>query len=504
MSIGKKIIDKVRQGGFLSFEMTSDPSFLSFLEQIANEQKVSWIDEIEEDTGVWHDGDTALLPEDINDIVKQLLARSSFSDKVKITSKQFADITHKRNIPGIEPRITRVVDNNAIRFYPEIPEFNYIINNILDVSSPNYQLMVEKVLIPYFEFLEKSECSLGKNLPHNVPENVKQGMMLVLKKASKANPIEGLNIEAMAEYTLYNILSLSNSIEMRKVLEDVKNRENGLLPYEKNGFFKNIAKKLGIGKNGKAQKNAIESVFSDVIAKNSNPTKNLECILNGISAQIYMNTIDSKDSITPQNIEDKLQAAFRMYTEHERGDDTFSVDENGYRTIDLGIGGRDILLHKDGDNISNAMQNLCSKIAGTMQLSSQMDEREYIKEVAKIHFRYIMIHPFRDSNGRIGRNIINMMLDEIDRNFVLTKSQKQDYMRVMEEMRQNICDSMGKENYLNSISNNGMEASDVYETFYCEKLADIIEGCNTVKKTQERPSYRSITKDKNKEVSMER
>jgi Fic family protein len=99
-----------------------------------------------------------------------------------------------------------------------------------------------------------------------------------------------------------------------------------------------------------------------------------------------------------------------------------------------------------------------------------------------MHFRYIMIHPFRDSNGRIGRNIINMMLSRIGRNFVIPKSKKKEYISAMEEMRQGVYGEMGQEEYLRALSDEPLKLGEC-EIKYCERLAGIIEASNTLQRT---------------------
>lgn len=480
MSIGKNIVDKVKLGGLLPVEIDIDPNIKNFLEQIANEQKVSWAAWIEEDAGVWHQGDTNLLPEDVVSIVKQLLGCPQSTDKLQITSRQFANMEKKREIPGIAPKINRFVDqNNVIRFYSELPELDYINNIVLNKDSEVYRLMQEKVLIPYFKILEKSNLLEGNNLPHNVPDSIKSAMISVFKFAGKNNSLEGLDLNAMVDYTLYNVLNLTNSVEMRQVLK--VNSGDKISTYQKPNIFQKIMSRLGIDKKDPIQKEGIEASFESLIEKNGCSRRNLECILNGISAQIYMNTIDSKDNINAKAVEDRIQMAYRAYTEHEKGDKTFEVDDNGYRTVNVGIGGKDILLHIEGGNISRAMKQLSGEIADVMKQANTMKEEEYIKEVAKLHFRYIMVHPFRDSNGRIGRNIINMMLGEVGRNFVLTKNEKKQYIDAMEEMRSGICSEVGKENYLGALSRGNVDYLNRCEEKHCESLADIISKSNTIK-----------------------
>ena len=66
--------------------------------------------------------------------------------------------------------------------------------------------------------------------------------------------------------------------------------------------------------------------------------------------------------------------------------------------------------------------------------------------------KFSRFHPFRDSNGRIGRNLINMMLSPIGRNFVMPKNLKSNYLEAMENMRQGVYGEMGQSGYLLALS----------------------------------------------------
>ena len=79
-----------------------------------------------------------------------------------------------------------------------------------------------------------------------------------------------------------------------------------------------------------------------------------------------------------------------------------------------------------------------------------MSEEEYIKKVGMLHFRYISIHPFRDSNGRTSRNLINMLLAPKEKILIIDRKDKKEYLSKMNEMR----NKLPLQTYLESLSTN--------------------------------------------------
>ncbi len=468
MSIGNQIIERIRQGGFSPLELEYNPALKSLIEQILNEQKISWEQDFsngdpeweEWESTLYHEAETGLLPRDIEDVIKQLLGETS---EFKMSEMHFSRVNKERAIPGMSPTIKRFLgDDGIIHFYPQFSEFDYIYNQILDPNFSSYQSMIDKVLVPYIDFLETTDIDNGQNLPFEVPENIREGMAEVFEEVGEQNSTDGLNKDGMIDYTLYNVLQLANSVEMRGVLNKVRNarvRNGGAMTPEQ-------------------ERDVVEEIFAMVISKHDKPMPKLECILNGISGQLYMNTLEQKD-MGHTGITDKVKNAFKLYTMHERGDQTFETDEHGYRTVDVGLGKRDVLLRRFGDNISRAMDNLGVEVSTIMENADKIPEEEYLKHVARLHFRYITIHPFRDSNGRIGRNLINMMLGQIGRNFVMPKDVKSNYLAAMENMRQGVYGEMGQFDYLLALSDYPQKLLPI-ESKYCEGLAQIIEKSNTL------------------------
>lgn len=55
------------------------------------------------------------------------------------------------------------------------------------------------------------------------------------------------------------------------------------------------------------------------------------------------------------------------------------------------------------------MQKLSKDIQELIEGVDSMTQDEYLKRAVQLQYRFIRIHPFRDSNGRTSRALLNMM-----------------------------------------------------------------------------------------------
>jgi len=59
--------------------------------------------------------------------------------------------------------------------------------------------------------------------------------------------------------------------------------------------------------------------------------------------------------------------------------------------------------------IPKLMTTLNSKFLTVYTPCDQMNEDELIEALAKVHIEYILVHPFREGNGRLSRLLTNIM-----------------------------------------------------------------------------------------------
>lgn len=390
ISIGKYIIEKIKRDGFTRDEIANNDVLKAFILQILNEQKISHFkrkqdsyefedvsssDEFVE--SLWVEGEnTYLLPSDMIEIITQLLGKNPI---IKISSQHMASINKNRAIPGMSPTVKRVVhEDDSISFGVVFPEFEYIDNYLLDQTSPIYSSLVTKVLVPYMKILKMNDCRVGTF----VPPEIENGMLEIFEEVNKIAPIGELDKKAMVDYTLYNILNLANPDVMKRILEEIQ-----------------VA-----GVSGDIEPLAVGNAFEKIMTMNRNPKKELEGLLNGVAGQIQMNDYD-ETILDSKVLERKLKTAYFLYNGHERNKKGYQLSEiDGYREKNVGIGRgpnqKDILLHRNGDNLGLAMAKLCRDVTRVMKRANDpsVSHEEYMRYIAVLHFRFISIHPFPDCN----------------------------------------------------------------------------------------------------------
>lgn len=390
------------------------------------------------------------MQDDLREIIKSL-----FSSNPKLTSSQISKVLGQKKVNGLVLNINRTISNDGIvKFSYDFPELNFIEKNIIDGNNKIQNKISKKILKPYYKYLKKSQSSINK-VPGGlqVPKKLKER----LEKIISSNIPEGMDGKVVSEYYLSNILKLDDN-ELQKALIQSK----ALQVYSKNNIFKNNRDEF------ENALNMINTSSRNNFYECNESLSKLNTILSDVSAEVYMSSIDLKGK-NPKEIEEILQKGYYLYNEQKLNDMTYKVDEDGYRTVNVGLGKKDVLLHKNGNNIKESMGYLCKSIVNLFEKEQNLSDEEYIKKAGMLHFRYISIHPFRDSNGRTGRNLVNMLLAQRDKMFMIDRKDKSEYLAKMNEMRAKI----PLKKYLNSLSSNP-EICENYEENACGELTTFL------------------------------
>ena len=392
-------------------------------------------------------GNNMLVPEELREIIEQLL-----SEQPKINSKQIARFFRQREINGLNVDINRTVtEDGIIKFDATFPELYYMALNVVENTKMQKKIQ-DKVLKPFLKYIKKHSRQITdqESTPLEIPIETINEMRKILKN----NPPRGMDEQTIAEYYIYNILNLGDiNIQRNAISQNTMQLE----PSGINLFTRRRLELQNLIRIANIQtRQNINNSYSSL--------NQLTSVLFGISSQLYMNSQTLEDK-SPEQIEEILKKSYFLYTRAEANDFTYNVDENGYRTVDVGLGDQDVLLHRDGNNIKKAMVNLTTSMKELVSEAETISEDEYLKRVAMLHFRYISIHPFRDSNGRIGRNIVNMLLKPKGKMFIVDRADKNEYLKKMNEMRKKIPLNY----YLYCLSENPSEC-EKYEAKSCEEL----------------------------------
>lgn len=450
MNIGKRVTDEMKKDGLSQMELDNDIRINNLIEIIANELKSSYIDGDgpEWETKLLVQGENPLLQDDIKKIMKQI-----FSKNPKLSNESLSKFLKQRNVPNLKFNVLKdVSEKDIVRFDFDFPELDYIKSNLVNGDEKIQKKVYKKVIKPFYKYLKNSNKK-NSNKPVEIPKKAIKNM----EKIIESNMPNQMNSQAVSEYYIYNILGLG-TMELQESLLNQK----CLQLYSKSRLanYRDEMDNVKVMVGNQSRENVFETYRG---------IDEFKSLLSKITAELYMNTISLKDK-SPKGIEDILKKGYELYTEKDRKDRTYNTDEDGYRTVNVGFGNRDVLLHKNGDNIKKSMINLTTSIAELIKEEPNISEDEYLKRAGMLHFRYISIHPFRDSNGRTGRNMLNMLLAEKDRFLLINRKDKMDYLNAMNEMRSNI----PLKEYLNDLSENPKEC-EKYEEIYCDKLTGFLK-----------------------------
>jgi cell filamentation protein len=98
-----------------------------------------------------------------------------------------------------------------------------------------------------------------------------------------------------------------------------------------------------------------------------------------------------------------------------------------YRTVNMGKGEFQFAA---AHLIPRLMQTFNDRFLAIYTPCNQMHESELVEAIAKIHIEFILVHPFREGNGRLSRLLANMMSLQADLpmlDFSYVDNNKNDY-----------------------------------------------------------------------------
>ena len=414
----KDLLTKLKQGkGSATIFGSSyyDEETQKIIEVITNENKAA----IVEKDGAIKKYESDIYISDVRGIIEQLL-----TDKNSIRNSLVCKLTRVpgRNIPGIMEEIVVVKKVNE-RGIPYIDIEKPLPDNYHEIISGqiNRDELERQVIKPYIARVCKDDKRLSKRHfisrifnPLNRREVTEPELINRLENYLRANTdLPEKQIKTMSRYFVFNILG---SLEQEIVNKEIQ----GNSPSER---------KKRNGYNDMIQ-NMSNSLFT-ILNKLSNPNDGLEEI-----KDIYANTVGQLEALSaepqrePELIEEQIKNINRNINRH-RQEYYGSV---GYRTVDVGLDDKDVGFTRV-QHVEKAMKLYSESIATLLEQAERMSEQEYIKEVAKLHFRFVQIHPFPEGNGRTGRAISNMLLLEKGLVAVFDKKDKTEYNRQMNRVR---------------------------------------------------------------------
>lgn len=128
-------------------------------------------------------------------------------------------------------------------------------------------------------------------------------------------------------------------------------------------------------------------------------------IYSDVEAQLIAYSTDIT-KLTPNQIEQTIKQINRSSLQYERLKQY--IGDNGYRTANVGLSGNSLELLKK-EYVKDAMSTISKDIYELVQHSSAINNEEYLRRAVGLHYRFLRIHPFPNSNGRTARALLNMI-----------------------------------------------------------------------------------------------
>lgn len=116
------------------------------------------------------------------------------------------------------------------------------------------------------------------------------------------------------------------------------------------------------------------------------------------------------------------------------------------------------------NDIPKAMKNLCKMIKVLLEKKNEIEAEEYLKEVIRIHYRFIRIQPFEKANGRTARAIVNMLLQSKGLIGIFRKEKRKEYIEYINDIDRNI--KQNEEKYICNLIDNPIECIEIEKLFF--------------------------------------
>ena len=114
-------------------------------------------------------------------------------------------------------------------------------------------------------------------------------------------------------------------------------------------------------------------------------------------------------------------------------------------------------------DIEKAMNNLCIMIKVLLENKDNIPADKYIKEVIRIEYRYLRIHPYSNANGRTARAIVNILLQSKNMLAIFRKENREEYLEWVRDAHRVLKDN--EERYIKGLVENPMDCVDLENEF---------------------------------------
>lgn len=169
----------------------------------------------------------------------------------------------------------------------------------------------------------------------------------------------------------------------------------------------------------------------------------------------------SFDEIDEQEVLKRIEKINRLYNITNRTKNQNSLKYRNSEISTSKYGESDEFVKPE--KIKDSLENLCKMIEVLISKKDEIDNETYIKEVLRIHYRFIKIHPFESGNGRTARAIVNILLQSKGMIGIFRKEKRKDYLDYIKEANKVIKKNESK--YLAALSEKTMECIEMENEF---------------------------------------
>ena len=129
----------------------------------------------------------------------------------------------------------------------------------------------------------------------------------------------------------------------------------------------------------------------------------------------------------------------------------------------------------DIPNIKDSLNNVCRMIKVLLDRKDEIEMPNYLKEISRIHYRFVKIQAFETANGRTARAIVNMLLMQKGMIGIFRKDSRSEYMEYINEANKII-----KENekvYLEGLVDSPMKCVELENKFLDKEFPVLLVKC---------------------------
>lgn len=320
--------------------------------------------------------------------------------------------------------------------------FGTDINDLLGRDEERREKFVEKVIMPI------TRSTIDENDDLKNKHRIGRIVDKFLNKKMSYNDIVKNCEDFLREDT---DIKPENAKEMAKYLVNTMQRDlfkNEIADLERNGDTIAILndKRKGYAKMVYGMSNEAYEQLRCTLDDVGSRAEDIKDIYSNLYAQVEAEAIDLKGK-SPEDIEKAIKEINHSAIKDEK---KAYLKENGYRSINVRIGKAEFKL-LDKNLVEPAMKNLTEEMKELIDAKDNLTKEEYIAETARIHFRFVKIHPFPDGNGRTARAISNMLLNQIGEAAVFRKEIKERYIRGTNHLHYDIMHN-GETKYLKNLA----------------------------------------------------